>query len=913
MSKLFKQRQAGNPNEGSIHSRFVHKPGQEPSRKEEFVDDWCGSCYGEEPGMSDCEVCGGTGTNPKRKVRPDSRTIEQREKASSEKIATDIVSKQTLEQALQEATVAARGWERNSPEHTTLEEMHKFISEILAKTPEEIKADGGQVLTDYFDDAKMPQFAGKLRSAVEKINQLRQVKPMATQASLTKMDAKIKMQVRDALLAGIADSVNYSAKQEVLIAKHGYFYTHGMDERKFANSIVKTLNPLGLKVNIVSTSNHWSARSESYFECRFTVEPSPIAVNPAPAASVTTPEPSGLEKLNSPENPNFVGEIPAPVISSVETEEEKRPETVFRGSLIRYRDNEEDFVDICNSRYGWAISEQLKSVLEGEPFEDQNSNALHYIMEFAQRKKEPELVGAIKAYLDSTGYDMEKGASKTAEEVPIPASVPVIAAEKVAMPLNYEQILAANGYQKDWGPNEDAVVYYLGDSEQAVLIYPDGNWEAFGGNGPNDVIGEGHGPEELQTHFDLMVQDDFENRKGSMNKSANKKIAAEPIEELPIVEDEDDITPIEDVSVDEAAPAMAPPGLDPASLGTKALGAAIKALAGVPEFMDDKSAVLWIEQLSSILKDRPIEQKAAKSKISKRCECGTKCMGDSDMCGACEKEYDLANTASSKKVAVTPPGISEDLMHKLKKEYPGQPEKAYATAWKIHNEKNSSVASAWDNVRRKLKVAGIKEADGIAWQMKANGYTPNRAAYLIGKNAAYFVEKFAMGGGGGGGFTSDQDTLDVIKGESEGSDRVTEIAQAHKERDEDGLKGDNFAKRPTTTPPIKLAAEMTPAKALKICEDTQEELKKLYLDLKPVAKVNDVAAVRNAIEAVYSAGILFDDAAKAFNKMIMAEEAEEEAVSASKKESKEASAQDTKSGTDHKASFGGLVLAASAE
>lgn len=40
------------------------------------------------------------------------------------------------------------------------------------------------------------------------------------------------------------------------------------------------------------------------------------------------------------------------------------------------------------------------------------------------------------------------------------------------------------------------------------------------------------------------------------------------------------------------------------------------------------------------------------------------------------------------KQASTPPSISEDLMHKLKSEYSGDLEKAYATAWKIHNEGN---------------------------------------------------------------------------------------------------------------------------------------------------------------------------------------------------------------------------------
>lgn len=36
----------------------------------------------------------------------------------------------------------------------------------------------------------------------------------------------------------------------------------------------------------------------------------------------------------------------------------------------------------------------------------------------------------------------------------------------------------------------------------------------------------------------------------------------------------------------------------------------------------------------------------------------------------------------------SPPSVSEELMHKLKREYPGQEEKAFATAWKIHKKGN---------------------------------------------------------------------------------------------------------------------------------------------------------------------------------------------------------------------------------
>jgi hypothetical protein len=258
------------------------------------------------------------------------------------------------------------------------------------------------------------------------------------------------------------------------------------------------------------------------------------------------------------------------------------------------------------------------------------------------------------------------------------------------------------------------------------------------------------------------------------------------------------------------------------------------------------------------------------------------------MCGSCEKDYANANEkAASSKVAVAPPG-REEQVKALKHEDVDNP---YAVAWSSYNKSHEgrAKAAAWLGVRRRLVSAGVQNADGVAWLIKADGVEPARAAYLVSKDASAYVSKFASAGAGGAGaWTSNEVTSDVDKGESEGSSRVQEVAQAH------ALRDDNTGiKRPATTLPEKFAAEMTPAKALKACESAEEDLKKLYLDLKTIASVNNVAAVRNAVEAVYSASTLFDDAKKAFNKMMMAEEAEEKAEDAAKK--KEASALDISS------------------
>lgn len=53
------------------------------------------------------------------------------------------------------------------------------------------------------------------------------------------------------------------------------------------------------------------------------------------------------------------------------------------------------------------------------------------------------------------------------------------------------------------------------------------------------------------------------------------------------------------------------------------------------------------------------------------------------------KKEESAQKALEPLKKTTPPGVSEELMHKLKREYGGDKEKAYATAWKIHNEQKS--------------------------------------------------------------------------------------------------------------------------------------------------------------------------------------------------------------------------------
>jgi len=299
------------------------------------------------------------------------------------------------------------------------------------------------------------------------------------------------------------------------------------------------------------------------------------------------------------------------------------------------------------------------------------------------------------------------------------------------------------------------------------------------------------------------------------------------------------------------------------SLPSEFIAQLVKDLTGLEGFEANKSVQAAVERLAEILKNRPVEPvapeapKAASSKAASPIF-DLKRFGGLALVGF-EDEKD-----ASAKVAVTPPGISESLMHKLKDEYPGEKDKAYATAWSIHNKKESSqqIEAAFD--------AGAKYA------------------------AAIIARKIASGNGGAW-FVQDQDTMDV----TDGGSRVPEIAKAHSERDDNtGIK------RPETTAPIKLAAEMSTSKAVKEAERLGETLKRMYLDAKPLVQTNSSRPVREAVEAIFRAGDMFDEAVKVLNKQEIQEESAAEAEKI----------KDAKGSKGKQSSvFGGLKLVAAAE
>lgn len=329
-----------------------------------------------------------------------------------------------------------------------------------------------------------------------------------------------------------------------------------------------------------------------------------------------------------------------------------------------------------------------------------------------------------------------------------------------------------------------------------------------------------------------------------------------------------------------AAPPVAPPtaGNPYANLPTEALTAIVESLTGIDQFETNPAILGAIEQVAEELKNRPMQPAAPEG----------------------------APKAAAKKVAVTPPGISEDLMHKLKKEYPGEPEKAYGTAWKIHNEKEgaSDAPAGWEPATAVMQSSGLPapQANVLANWMKAQGYTPHKAAFLIRRRGVSpFLSKFAAVSQGVP--PVNEDTMNKVDGQPH---EVPEVGEAHADREgvEKAEKHDDKpgASVTTITSPQDLgkqaAANSEISKALKLAEQLESKLGELYLDAKPIIRANASAAVRDAVESIYDSKNKFAEAKKVLNKHEMQATAEEEAQKAALSKDKKASR------------VGGLALAA---
>ena len=325
-----------------------------------------------------------------------------------------------------------------------------------------------------------------------------------------------------------------------------------------------------------------------------------------------------------------------------------------------------------------------------------------------------------------------------------------------------------------------------------------------------------------------------------------------------------------------ASPSPAAKGggsIDTNQMSSEALAAGIEAWAKTKDLVNDKATVKAIEVLTNALGGRPAEPApvaapaaAAAPKAAAADFSGGEPSGDPEVVGGPNLSFGGLNTAaaeeektaSGSKVAVTPPGISEKTMHELKDEYPGEKDKAYATAWSIHNKKEGTLREKLAQMHRELDA---------------------------------YVLRIAAGDQGGSWFVEDQDTMDV----KEDGGRTPEIAEAHGLEDLGPAKLDKHE----TTLPITLngskqaADAMTAAKALKKVEKLADQLKNAYLDAKEITEANDSRPVREAVEAIYRAYDMLGLAAKVLGKQQMQEDAEEEAIKVKEKGKKKGSLLDS--------------------
>jgi hypothetical protein len=191
------------------------------------------------------------------------------------------------------------------------------------------------------------------------------------------------------------------------------------------------------------------------------------------------------------------------------------------------------------------------------------------------------------------------------------------------------------------------------------------------------------------------------------------------------------------------------------------------------------------------------------------------------------------------------------------------------------------------------------EPDSVDRRLAALEHWKSRQAEMHTFLASKYA-KYASAGYGGGWYTS----YKPMEVEEDGG-RTPEIAEAHA-----GLEDNTGIDKPAVVAPIKLseqrglktgakvAADMTTSKAVKQSEQLGDDLKKMYLEAKPLTQVNDTRAVREAVEAIFRAADMFDEATKALSKQRQQEESEAAAAEIKEKNK------------GKKSSFEGLALAA---
>lgn len=90
-----------------------------------------------------------------------------------------------------------------------------------------------------------------------------------------------------------------------------------------------------------------------------------------------------------------------------ESAEDEMPQTILQARPVN--GSEEDFVNAVARRCGWSVTQQCEDIFAGQALEEQNGNALKYIVEIARARGEDELADELDAFLS-----MEEGQGEDA-------------------------------------------------------------------------------------------------------------------------------------------------------------------------------------------------------------------------------------------------------------------------------------------------------------------------------------------------------------------------------------------------------------------------------------------------------------------------------------------------------------------
>jgi hypothetical protein len=353
---------------------------------------------------------------------------------------------------------------------------------------------------------------------------------------------------------------------------------------------------------------------------------------------------------------------------------------------------------------------------------------------------------------------------------------------------------------------------------------------------------------------------------------------------------EEEVPPALPAPVVPTAPVSIPPSMYTAWT-TEALSASIKALTGVSDFANDKAAQQAVEAMADELKSRPVEPKEASRR--KRSDYGGTPAVNEESNTVLEGDKSL-------------PDSHDHVEDKTGIEKPKTTLPKNATTVNAESnvvlEGDKSIPDSHDHVEDET---GVDKPATVLPKNASEYATIGRVRYKVasfddGKRA--YVSLTSSGGRKifdvwdktahelfEDGFINPKRLVAsaVEYATMMGLVKSADISDAFTtDRDEKSMELDVNANRVASG--TKTAAEMNTAKALKLAESGAEKLKALYLELKPILSVNDTRAVRNAVEGVYQAMAMFEEAQKVLSKQDKQEEAIDILAESQKKPKKSA-------------------------